>query len=150
MAVGLSLNPKDIDLLKKRFEDSVSNVITPEDLIPQMDYDGDIYIPELDQKFFDELERLEPFGFGNLQPTFRLTNLSVPYVKTIGQGHSKGYLKDSNNYSIQFIAFNFSEDKLPEPPWDVLAVPQINNYNGSMTLQLSVIDIKHSSGITAF
>jgi len=146
MAVGLSLNPKDINLLKKRFEDSVSGVITPEDIIPQMDYDGDIYIPELDQKFFEELERLEPFGFGNLQPIFRLTNLSVPYAKNIGQGHSRGYLKDSNNYSIQFIAFNFSEDKLPKPPWDVLAVPQLNNYNGVMTPQLSIIDIKHSSG----
>lgn len=150
MAVGLSLNPKDIDLLKKRFEDSVKNVVTPEGLIPQMDYDGDVYIPELDQKFFEELERLEPFGFGNLQPTFRLTNLSVPYAKAIGQGHSKGYLKDSNNYSIPFIAFNFSEDRLPKPPWDILAVPQMNNYNGVMTPQLSVIDIKHSLGITAF
>lgn len=148
MAVGLSLNPKDIELLKKRFEDSVSSVISQENLVPHIEYDGDIYIPEFDQKFFEELESLEPFGFGNLQATYRLINLSVPYVKATGQGHCKGYLKDSNNYSIQFIAFNFSEDKLPAPPWDVLAVPQMNNYNGVMTPQVSIIDIKHSSNVT--
>ncbi|HBM15174.1 MAG TPA: single-stranded-DNA-specific exonuclease RecJ [Lentisphaeria bacterium] len=142
MAVGLSLLPKDVEELKARFEKAVSLALTSEDLIPQIEYDGEAFICELNEVFFEELEKFEPFGFGNPPPIFRLNGLTVPHIRTVGQGHSKGYIKDRYDNSMKFIAFNFNEKNLPPEPWDVLATPQLNFYNGMMNQQLNIVDVK--------
>lgn len=145
MAVGLSLLPKDVEELKARFEKAVSQALTLDELVPQIEYDGEAFICELNEPFFEELERFEPFGFGNPQPIYRINNLTVPHMRNVGQGHTKGYLKDSYDNSMKFIAFNFSTDKnLPPQPWDILATPQLNSYNGVINQQLSIMDVKTS------
>ena len=144
MAVGLSLNLSDIKSLCRRFEESVSNVLTKEDLVPQIEYDGDIFISEISEDFFKSMEQLEPFGHSNIQPTYKLTNLSVPYKTLAGQAHTRGYVKDHNGDSLSFIAFNLKPEDLPPPPWDLLAIPQENKYNNGKSPQLKIVDIKSS------
>ena len=144
MAVGLSLNSSDVESLCHRFEKSVSSVLTKNDLVPQIEYDGDIFISEIDEKFFQEMARLEPFGHSNMQPTYRIADLSVPYKTLAGQAHTRGYVKDCKGNSIAFIAFNLTPDELPQPPWDILAVPQENKYHNSSSTQLRIVDIKSS------
>ncbi|HJO94235.1 MAG TPA: single-stranded-DNA-specific exonuclease RecJ [Victivallales bacterium] len=144
MAVGLSLNPEDIDALSLNFEKSVKNIFSMDDLIPQIEYDGDIFISELDDIFFHELETLEPFGHSNPQPVYRIKDLSTPYVTNAGPNHSRGYVRDYNYKSLPFIAFNMPPKTLPKAPWNILAVPQLNNYHGTSSPQLRIIDIKSS------
>ena len=144
MAVGLSLDPSNVEPLCRRFEESISRVLTREKLIPQIEYDGDIFISEIDDVFFEEMEELEPFGHSNIQPTYKLTNLSVPYKTLAGQSHTRGYVRDNNNNSIGFIAFNILPETLPQPPWNILAVPQVNKHNSRVSHQLRIIDIKPS------
>jgi len=145
MAVGLSLDPKDIKQLSEQFEKSVANVLDVEDLIPRILYDGDIYLSEINDDFFDNLLKLEPFGHSNLQPIYRITNLSVPYKNLAGKEHTRGYVKDSLGYSFPFIAFNLKPDQLPAPPWNILTVPQINKFHNNSSPQLRIIDIKSVS-----
>ena len=144
MAVGLSLVPSDIEALCLRFEESIREVMAKEDLIPRIEYDGDIFISEINDDFFEDMTQLEPFGHSNIQPTYKLTNLSVPYKTLAGQSHTRGYVRDSNNDSISFIAFNLMPESLPPPPWNILAVPQVNRYNNRVTHQLRIVDIKSS------
>jgi single-stranded-DNA-specific exonuclease len=142
MAVGLSLAPSDIKALCQRFEESISNVLTKENLIPKIEYDGDIFISEINETFFEDMAKLEPFGHGNIQPTYQLTNLSVPYKALVGQNHTRGYVRDCNNNSISFIAFNIKPESLPPSPWNILANPQLNMYNNRTSYQLKIVDIK--------
>ncbi len=144
MAVGLSLSAEFIKDLGKKFEHTVSQKVTSEELIPQFEYEGEVFISELDDVFFQELESLEPFGHGNPHPVYKLTSLTVPYSTTAGKSHLKGYLRDRNYNSISFIYFNACEIALPEQPWDILAIPQTNFYNGAKIPQLKIVDIKPS------
>ena len=144
MAVGLSLLPSNIGALCQRFEKSVSNVLTKEKLTPQIEYDGDIFIYEINDDFFEEMAKLEPFGHSNIQPTYKITNLSVPFKALAGQSHTRGYVRDCNNNSISFIAFNTKPESLPATPWNILAIPQINMHNNRISSQLRIIDIKSS------
>ena len=145
MAVGLSLLPSNIEALCRRFEKSVSNVLTKENLVPQIEYDGDIFISEINDDFFEEVAKLEPFGHGNIQPTYKMTNLSVPYKVPAGQDHTRGYVRDCNNNSISFIAFNVKSETLPPPPWNILAIPQVNMHNGRVSHQLRIVDVKSAN-----
>ena len=144
MAVGLSLKQENVPELKIRFENAVRKVFTPQDLIPQIDYDGEISISELTDAFYRELENLEPFGHSNAMPIYRLSNLSVPHLSNSNSQHSKGYLRDSSGRSIPFIAFNVNPSSLPPQPWDILAIPQLNDYHGSSQPQLRLVDVKSS------
>ena len=145
MAVGLSLDRKNIAGLNDRFERAVSERFTEEDFVPQIDYDGDVIISELDEPFFDELEQIGPFGQGNPPPIFRINDLSAPYITAAGREHTRGYVRDANNNSLPFIAFNMSANTLPAPPWDILTTPQINEYRGARSNQLQILDLKSAS-----
>ena len=142
MAVGLSLDPDDIKQLCLQFEKSVSNVLNKEDLVPQIEYDGEIFISEIDEPFFEDLVKLEPFGHSNVQPIFKLSNLHVPFKALAGQNHTRGYVRDINNNSMAFIAFNIKPEDLPKTPWNILAIPQVNKHNGKLNHQLRIVDIK--------
>ena len=147
MAVGLSLDPKNITTLAKRFEKAVSEQLSEESLIPAIEYDGDIFISEITDDFFEELANMEPFGYMNEEPIFRITNLSVPYLTTAGKLHSRGYVKDANNHSLPFIIFNVLPTSLPPAPWTILATPQLNDYYNYKSPQLRIVDIKTSTTI---
>jgi single-stranded-DNA-specific exonuclease len=142
MAVGLSVDPVNLDELCVRFEKAVKKKLPPESMLPTVKYDGDIFISEITNELFDELANMEPFGYMNEEPIYRLTNLSVPYFTSAGKLHTRGYLKDINNHSIPFIFFNVSPDQLPKSPWNVLATPQLNEYNNNKSPQLRIIDVK--------
>jgi single-stranded-DNA-specific exonuclease len=144
MAVGLSLLPSNIESLCHRFEESIREVLTKEDLTPKIEYDGDIFISEINDDFFEDMAKLEPFGHSNIQPAFKLSNLFVPYKTLAGQCHTRGYVRDNNNNSIAFIAFNLMPESLPPQPWNILAVPQLNQYNNRISHQLRIVDIKSS------
>lgn len=142
MAVGLSIRRELIGELFRRFEKSVSKNLSREDLTPQLDFSGDVNLCEFDDKFFSELDQIEPFGHSNPQPVFRVTSLDVPHVTAAGASHSRGYVRDKSNKSMPFIAFNTGVQSLPSPPWDVLTIPQINEHRGNIYQQLQLIDIK--------
>ena len=142
MAVGLSLDPANIEELCERFEVAVRKKLPAESMLPTIVYDGDIFISEITEDFFEELAGMEPFGYMNEEPIYKLTNLSVPYQTIAGKLHTRGYLKDVNHHSIPFIFFNVLPNHLPSPPWDILATPQMNEYNNNRVPQLRIVDVK--------
>ena len=144
MAVGLSLDPKNLEELSMRFEKAVKEKLPSESMLPTEMYVGDIFISEINNDFFEELSNMEPFGYMNEEPVFRLMDLSVPYLTTAGKLHTRGYLKDINGHSIPFIHFNVTPDQLPPSPWNVLATPQLNEYNNYKAPQLRIVDIKNA------
>jgi single-stranded-DNA-specific exonuclease len=145
MAVGLSLDPANIDELCSRFEKAVKRKLPAESMIPTVTYDGEVFISEITEELFEELSNMEPFGYMNEEPIFQLTNLKVPYMTTAGKLHTRGYLKDVDNYSIPFIYFNVLPEQLPDAPWNVLATPQLNEYNNHKTPQLRIVDVKSAA-----
>jgi len=83
---------------------------------PQFDISGEVGLDELSDRFFAELERLQPFGHSNPEPLF-LTRCVVPERRAlIGKTHTKDTARHERR-KLPFIFFGRTPEDFPEPPW---------------------------------
>ncbi|SKA81109.1 exonuclease RecJ [Caloramator quimbayensis] len=85
MAAGLSLEEKNIELLRRRLNDD-SN-LTDEDLIRKITLDMHLPIDKITIEIAEELKLLEPFGKGNEKPLFGEKNVKLLRAIKIGDGN---------------------------------------------------------------
>lgn len=143
MAVGLGLHKDRIKEFHDEFETHVRSEATPADLVDSISYDGLVDLRELDSSFFELYESLGPFGHGNTHPSFRLNGLEIVRTFPIKAGHTRGIMRDHSGETSDFIAFNMNIE--PRTKWDVIALPQMNEYYGERRRQLQIIDILPAS-----
>jgi single-stranded-DNA-specific exonuclease len=99
----------------------------------------------LDQLGLDpvaELGRLEPHGQGNPPVQILLRNLRhhrPPRWMGKEEQHLRLTVTDGRNTAIA-VRWNVKGIELPADGFDLAAMPQINDYNGSRTVQLKVLD----------
>lgn len=152
-AAGLSLHPENINAFSKKFEEVVSATIDPLLLIPEIIIDAEIEFDEIDQKFFNTISRMEPFGPENNRPVFLTKNIvcdDLPVV--LKEKHLRFYFPCKNKKILAGIGFQLAE-KLQlfnkQQPVDVVYTIDENIWNSQKSLQLKVIDIRHSTAVTA-
>ena len=140
MAVGLGMKKENIPAFRELFEATVREEIREEDLIDRVTYDGSVVLGDLGDAFFGKYDQLGPFGHGNPQPCYRLDNVEIVKTFPIKVGHTKGVLRDSAGDECDFIAFNMVLDM--HTKWDIVAIPQINEYYGERRRQIQIADAK--------
>jgi single-stranded-DNA-specific exonuclease len=69
-AVGFALPTKNLPELKQRLDAFARGRLTLADFVPVLEYDGEVALEQVDQKLWDALVQLEPFGMGNPTPVF--------------------------------------------------------------------------------
>ena len=69
-AVGCALPTAAIPELRARLDAYARQRLTPEDFIPELEYDAEVGLAEINHNFWQALQRLEPYGVGNQTPTF--------------------------------------------------------------------------------
>jgi single-stranded-DNA-specific exonuclease len=69
-AVGCALLTENIPKLRAHLDEYARRLLTPEDFIPEMEYDAEVSLDEIKHDFWLALQKLEPFGIGNQTPTF--------------------------------------------------------------------------------
>jgi len=69
-AAGFALPAERIGELETRFERYARAVLAPDDLEPALRVDAEVRFAELDSTLYEEVQRLEPYGFGNPTPVF--------------------------------------------------------------------------------
>ncbi len=89
-AVGCALPVDHIPELQARLDAYARERLTPEDFVPELEYDAEISLEDINRDFWLALERLEPFGSGNPQPVFvaRKTKLVQP-ARVLKEKHLK-------------------------------------------------------------
>jgi single-stranded-DNA-specific exonuclease len=149
-AAGLTLREENFELFCKRFEIYVAEHITEEVLTPLIDIDTYLDFKQITPKFFRLLKQFQPFGPGNMSPTFLTENV---YDNGNGRivGSDAGHLKleliqeDEPYRPISAIAFYQSEhfDYMQGGnPVDVCYSVAENYYRGIANIQLRIKDIK--------
>ena len=91
-AAGLTLKTRNIKEFASRFNNSVANSLSPEDLVPKLEADIRVDINRLTLKAIKQLECLQPFGAHNVAPRFLTYNLtldSAPVLIGKDQTHLK-------------------------------------------------------------
>lgn len=148
-AAGMTLARDNYDSFKKRFEEVVSSTIKEDQLQPEITIDARIEFSDISPKFYRILSQFAPFGPTNLAPTFQTDNLlDTGWSKIVGsdQKHLRLVVKDpQSGMSFTGIGFGLANkiDLLKSgEPFSIAYHIEENEFNGKVSLQLRVKDIK--------
>lgn len=147
-AAGMTLKEENYQNFKEAFEKEVKNTIHPDLLIPEIAVDLELDFSDINEKFMRILKQFEPFGPENMTPVFMSKNVvDSGYAKTLGNDaeHLKVFVKQ--NHSPNFNAIGFGLGKKIDlvknkQPFDAVYVVEENEWNGNVSLQLQLRDIR--------
>lgn len=150
-AAGLAMLPENLDEFTKDFLKYADENITDDMLVPEIEIDAELFISDINFKFYRILRQFTPFGPGNMSPIFITKNVvDTGYAKLVGKKETK-HLKFSvvhpnrTGNPIPAIAFNMGHflPKIEEGnPFQICYHIDENTWLGNTTLQLRVLDIK--------
>jgi single-stranded-DNA-specific exonuclease len=148
-AAGMTMAQENVVPFRDRFEEVVSSIITEELLVPEIVIDAEVKLKDLTTSFYNIIRQMEPFGPDNGKPVFVVRNVTdTGYSKIVKDLHLK-LLITQDNIVFSGIGFNLAHkyDQLAgKQPVDVVFTLDENEWNGSKSLQLKVIDIRRSTG----
>ena len=148
MAAGLTVAEKSFEGFKKEFTKYVNNTINDEQLIPSIKLEGILKLKDINSRFIDFLDKLAPYGPGNMRPSFASKRVEiVGNPRVIGNGDHIIFKVRQNQKVISVIGFNMSqhyEKLIKGRPVDLAYVVEINEWQGRESVQLNVRDIKMS------
>lgn len=146
-AAGLTLKTENIPHFIEKFELIVSQTIEEHLLTPEVEIDAEIKLVDLDAKFLRILKQLAPFGPGNMAPVFLARGVKDKgYARVVGNNHLKlDIYQDDLRFCFPAIAFNAGEkyeQLLEKSAFDICFTVEENEFNGNVTLQFNIKDIK--------
>lgn len=147
-AAGLTLNLSNLPAFKQKFEQVVSTQIKPEMLIPKIVIDAPLTLSQINNKFYGILKQFAPCGPENMQPVFMTENvLTSDRIRIVGENHLKLEVFSPENPKLKFdcIGFNLGHwlEQLTEGVlFDIVYTIEENEWNGTVSLQLNIKDIK--------
>ncbi len=152
-AAGLTIKEENYSRFRKKFEEVVSDQIEDHQLVQKQIYDSEIKLNDITPKFFRILKQFGPFGPKNMNPVFRINALQdTGFAKAVGKEneHLKCKLfKNEESLKIDGIGFNLGHkiDLLKnKQKVDVICAIDENFWNGQISLQLKIKDLKlHSA-----
>lgn len=139
-AAGVGLKAENIDMFAVAFEAFASQLLDDSDLIPLLDIDAEVRPLQLTLALVSELQKLEPFGAGNPEPTLMLRSVSVVDRRTVGDGHLKLRIS-AEGQIFSAIAFRQAEC-VTDGLLDIAFMPECNTWNNSTALQLRIKSIR--------
>ncbi len=148
MAAGLTIERDRIPELRERFARGVEERLTPENSVPQLGIDCEIASESIDLELASELDRLGPFGYGNMRPVFLVrgtTPASPP--RTVGRGHLKLRLRRQGAPTLDCIGFDLAgraAGGFPAGKIDLVGHVAVNEWNGRRIPQLQILDFREA------
>lgn len=147
-AAGMTLETEQVDAFRQKFEEVVSMTIDPQLLIPEIVIDAVIDFSDINWTLYRILTQMEPFGPENMRPVFvtrRVTDTG--FSKIVKEQHLRFSLRQGDAV-YNGIGFGMA-DKYAllqnGQPVDIVYKLDENEWNGSKSLQLRVVDVKASA-----
>ena len=150
-AAGMAMKPENLDQFMTEFEAYAAERLTDDMLVPEIEIDEELYISDINTKFFRIMKQFAPFGPGNMSPLFKTNNvIDTGYVKVVGK-NNHDHLKfsvvhpDRTGGPLPAIAFNLGhhyDEMKSGRPFSICYHVDENTWQGNTTLQLRIKDIK--------
>jgi len=147
-AAGLSLKPENLRAFIDRFEQVVTEKLNGKELIPEIEIDTNLPLSNINSRFYNVLRQFSPFGPGNPSPLFRTEGIiDAGGSRIVGKNHIKLYVVHPEISGGPFSAIAFQQgdhfEKIEKGiPFDICYFLEENEWNGSVSLQLNIKDIK--------
>ncbi len=148
-AAGMTLKEEKYLAFKEAFEKTVEESIHPDLLIPEIAVDAEINFKDINPKLIRLLNQFEPFGPQNMAPVFITKNIKdTGYAKPLGQNdeHLKLFVKQKDSEGFAAIGFglgNKLERVTNQNPFEAVYCIDENEFNGNVTVQLRLKDLKN-------
>jgi single-stranded-DNA-specific exonuclease len=144
-AAGLSIKEENYTIFCERFEQTVKANIKEKSTIPEVEYDLEINLNEINTSMLEKINQMAPFGPGNMMPVFRTDNLfSNGSARVLKDKHLKLSVVHAGN-SLDGIGFGLSHH-LPlvsnKAKFNACYHIEENHFNGRRSIQLRLKDIK--------
>nr|WP_269438296.1 single-stranded-DNA-specific exonuclease RecJ [Phosphitispora fastidiosa] len=145
-AAGLTLAAENIAGFREAVNRHASQLITEDDLVPEVFIDTEVELSELDIKLFCQLEMLAPYGCQNPDPVLACRNAGVLDYRKVGSDGSHLKLRVTDNKLVMDgIGFNLGAQGAileDDECFDLVFALEKNEWNGRTRLQLNVKDIR--------
>lgn len=140
MAAGLTMPRENIAQLEQALNDLIE---AEGELQPILEVDAEVGMDHVTADAIRQLDKLRPFGTGNPQPVFKLSDLTVTQNKAIGQqgAHMKMMLDDSLT-ALKWSGGHYVHDYPVDTVVDVCGKFQLNEWNGHVTPQMILEDVR--------
>ena len=149
-AAGMTMGEDKVAEFKARFETIVAATITADQQVPEIEIDAEVPLSVVKPALNNILKQLEPFGPGNMKPIFMTRDLYDYQGKSniVKEQHLRIVAHQHNGAIIEGIGFGLSDryEFVREGPFDMLYNIEENEYNGTIRLQVKVVDIRKSAG----
>lgn len=153
-AAGMSLKRDRLEAFSLAFERSVRHAqpgISPRKVI---EYDLELGLEDITDRFYRILKQFGPYGPGNPKPLFRISNLrDTGSSRVVGSDHShlKLRLSDELGRQVSGIGFGLAHRwaGVRSDAFDVLASPVENRWKGRCSMELLVQDLGQSSAFSS-
>ena len=110
-------------------------------------YESKISSTAFNKDFYNEIDKLTPFGTDNNEPLFLFEKLKIIKTKIVKKKHITNFFKSKNGFLIKSISFNSANTKIGEYllnyKKEISVIGQIkeNFWNNKSSLQLTVRDL---------
>jgi single-stranded-DNA-specific exonuclease len=148
-AGGFSFAMEDYPLVENFFRDVR---LSKSAVVPAIYYDFEISPKIINNDFISLINKLEPYGEGNVRPIFLLRNFLVDDLRALGteKNHRRFVLSHNDLASqVSAVAFHWNARQLPNirSRVDLLAELRLNDFRGNVSVDLHVKDMRTSENI---
>lgn len=145
-AAGLSIKEEKINVFRNAMNEVGHQYLKAEDLIPEVRIDTTLEISQIDFILYKNISLLEPFGAGNLVPSFQSNKIKIKELKFIGKEKKHVRFRAvQGRGQIEVVAFNFADVleslDIANEIFDIAYELHLNSWNGREKLELKLIDI---------
>ena len=149
MAAGLTLSNQKLEDFKKAFINFANERLTEENLQATLTLDSEIALQDITPRFMEFLDKLSPYGPGNMRPKFAIRNAEIAGApKVIGKtGEHIRFKIRQGLKSYPAVGFGLSnkyEMLITGQPVDIACVVETNEWQGNTSIQMNVRDIKRA------
>ena len=148
--LGFTGAKTSFDAVKKALNTTIKEYTSTNDLKPFINVDMLVEPQDVTVDLVEEISKLEPFGASNRSPVFAMNNLKVTQKKLMGSDNSHLRLNVSSG-SREFTVIWWKHGDICLKSGDSMDLafhPQINEFNGEISVQLIADDI-HSEVLDA-
>ncbi len=152
-AGGFSVDHNEIHFLEERlanifYDKKVGVLLSKGEEEKGMLIDSTIEVDDVNNENYRVIEKMAPFGAGNLKPTFLLKNAEIYFIREFGKekNHLEITFKNKRNISIKAIVFfknneSFNNFLAVGKKIDLIVNFEKNTFAGRTELRLRIVDI---------
>lgn len=147
LAAGLSITRGEIDAFRRAINAYVKAHETEDTWTNVVVADLELNATDVRMQLAEEMLLLEPFGIANPTPLFLMRDVTVVTERAIGNGSHVKFRLEKSGVLLNAIMFNAGYEVFDYNPGeriDILFNVDINEYNGSRTVQLLLRDTRYS------